>query len=137
MPESNWWFVAAAAFIGIELMTGTFYLLLYGIACALAGVAALLGAPVALQFLLATIIALGGTFWLRQHKLGQRRAAEPSLDIGEPVQVSVWQSAHKARVRYRGSDWDAELTVPLSTQPEVLYIVAQRGNTLIVAEKST
>ncbi len=134
MTDSTLWFIAAAVFIGVELLTGTFYLLLYGLACAAAGLAALAGAPVLAQFPIAAAIAAGGTVWLRRHPIMRRDKSAQSLDVGQPVQVSAWLSPQHLRVRYRGSDWDAELTPPQTHQPSVLYIVGQRGNTLLVAE---
>src|SRR5262245_11773272 len=56
------WWILGALLVGLELATGTFYLLAVGIAFGLGGVAALLGAPVTLQLIIGGImsaIALG------------------------------------------------------------------------------
>ncbi len=53
------WFVVAFGLLVAELLTGTFYLLVIALALGVAGVAAWLGAPVALQFVLAAAIGLG------------------------------------------------------------------------------
>jgi len=47
------WWIAAAALIAAELLTGTFYLLAVGIAVACGGGAAWLGAPIPVQWLIA------------------------------------------------------------------------------------
>ena len=52
------WWIAGGGLIGAELVTGTFYLLAVGIAVALGGVAALLGAAVPLQFAVAGVLGV-------------------------------------------------------------------------------
>ena len=49
------WWIAAALLVGLELATGTFYLLAVGVAFALGGVAAWLGASLPMQ------MTIGGT----------------------------------------------------------------------------
>ncbi len=44
------WWICAAVLIGAELLSGTFYLLAVGVAVALGGVAAWVGASVPVQF---------------------------------------------------------------------------------------
>ncbi|MFC4160279.1 NfeD family protein [Chitinimonas lacunae] len=128
------WLIAALALAGVEMLIGTFYLLVWGIGCAAAGVAAYFGADLPLQLVLGSAIGLAGTFWLRRHPLTRRpRGEADSLEIGQPVTVEHWQSAQRARVRYRGAGWDAELTGETDVQPQQLYIVGQRGNVLLVA----
>ena len=53
--EWMWW-IAAALLIGAELVTGTFYLIAVGIAVALGGVAAWLGAGLQWQFGIAGVL---------------------------------------------------------------------------------
>ena len=37
------WWIAAAILVGVEMMTGTFYLLIVGLACVAGGVVAMVG----------------------------------------------------------------------------------------------
>lgn len=130
------WFILAVLLAGLEMLSGTFYLLLYGVACGIAGVVALLGLGEAAQYGVAGVLAIAGTLWLRRRSFLQPAASSESLDIGQRVEVEKWQGDSAARVRYRGAGWDAELAGQSAEQterPKVLYIVGQRGNTLIVA----
>ncbi|MDD1633365.1 MAG: hypothetical protein LUP91_14315, partial [Methylococcaceae bacterium] len=87
------WWILAAVLVGVELTSGTFYLLVYGVAAAVAGVAAWLGAGIVVQMLTAAVIAVVGTLALRHWK---RSTAHPDstvedMDIGQPVQIDSWQ----------------------------------------------
>ncbi len=68
MQAYVWWWILAAVLVGVELTSGTFYLLVYGIAAAAAGVAAWLGAGFVVQLLTAGVIAALGTLALRHWK---------------------------------------------------------------------
>src|SRR5690606_13429738 len=90
------WWILAAVLVGVELTSGTFYLLVYGLAAAAAGVAAWLGAGLLVQLLTAAAIAVLGTLALRRWK---RSTARPEstvhdLDIGQSVQLESWQDGH-------------------------------------------
>lgn len=128
------WWIGAAVLVGIELMTGTFYLLVYGVAAAMAGIAAWLGASLVVQLLVAALIAAVGTYALRRWKERHRDdpdASMQNMDIGKPVIVESWSDG-RGQVRYRGALWEAEgeSTRVDSTRP--LKIRAVKGNTLIV-----
>ncbi len=128
-----WWWIVAAVLVGLELVTGTFYLLLYGMAAAVAGVAAWLGFGWAVQLLAAAVVAALGTLALKRWK---RDTAHPEstaqdLDIGQAVQVESWQDG-RGQVRYRGALWDAEAEPAGIDRTRPLHIRAVRGNTLIL-----
>jgi len=55
------WWIAATLLIGAELITGTFYLLAIGIAVALGGVVAWLGASIEAQFAVAGVLGVALT----------------------------------------------------------------------------
>ena len=133
------WFVIAFGLLIAELMTGTFYLLMVAIGCAIGGVAALLGATLPLQLVGGAAIGIASTMILRRTRWGMRRlqgdAAENRdviLDIGEVVQVTDWQDG-TAHVRYRGCRWDASLEPGATQRAGAQVIKAIRGSTLIVA----
>ena len=69
-----WWFVIGFGLLVAELLTGTFYLLVIAVAMGMAGLAALLGAPFALQLVIAAAIGLGGSMWLRGTQVRQAPA---------------------------------------------------------------
>lgn len=133
MADHWTWWILAAMLIGAELMTGTFYLVAIGIAFAIGGVAAWLGASTPLQLLIAgALAAIGATaahLWRRRHGEPER---QPGLDIGKQVRVRSWNADGSARVEYRGTQWDG---VPESAQTphnDTMYIVATRGSTLVL-----
>jgi membrane protein implicated in regulation of membrane protease activity len=130
------WWIVAAALIGIELVVGTFYLLAVGIAVALGGVAALLGASEPMQFALAGV--LGVVLTIAAHRWRLARATppvQPSLDFGQAVQIRTWNADGTARVAYRGSEWDAELAAPDTPRAETMYIVSTRANVLMLSDR--
>ena len=131
---SHWvlW-VLGVVLIGAELVTGTFYLLAVGIAFVLGGVAAWLGASVELQFVIAAVLAVIGTWAAHRWRTRHGPAAhDVPLDVGQPVQVQVWHPDGTARVSYRGTQWNAELARPGAPREQTMYIVGTRGSTLLL-----
>lgn len=133
MAAYVYWFLLAVLLIGLEMATGTFYLLMLGVAMMVGGVAALLGAPLTAQFALTAVAMVAGIVWLRRWK-GSRAPAmvDASLDIGQPVKVLSWQGDNRARVFYRGAEWDAELDEAGVSRESTLYIKALHGSTVIL-----
>jgi len=128
------WWVLAAALVGLELVTGTFYLLAVGVAFALGGIAAWLGASPPAQLLIGGVFAVAGT--IAAHQWRKRHAAptpQPGLDVGQEVQVLAWHDNGTARVNYRGTQWDAEIAAPAAARAQTMYIVGTRGSTLVIA----
>lgn len=139
MNEVMVWCVIAFGLLIAELMTGTFYLLMVAIGCAIGGTAALLGAELPLQLVSGAGIGIAATMILRRTRWGQRRLqSDPAanrdviLDIGEVVQVHDWQDG-TAHVRYRGCRWDAALEPGATQRAGAQVIKAVRGSTMIVA----
>jgi membrane protein implicated in regulation of membrane protease activity len=130
------WWIAAMLLIGAELLTGTFYLLAVGIAVALGGVAAGLGAGVAVQFGIAGVLGVVLTIVAHRWRLGRATPPQqPGLDIGQSVKVASWSDDGRARVAYRGSTWDAELASADVPRAETLYIVGTRGSVLVLSDR--
>lgn len=131
-PYVVWW-ILAAVLVGVELTTGTFYLLVYGLAALAAGVAAWLGAGLILQLLTAGVIAVLGTLALRHWKrtTAHSEFIVQDMDIGQAVQVEFWQDG-RGQVKYRGALWDAEAEKAGVDDARPLVIRAVRGNTLVL-----
>jgi membrane protein implicated in regulation of membrane protease activity len=127
------WWVLAAVLVGVELTSGTFYLLVYGLAAAAAGLAAWLGAGVLVQCLTAGAIAALGTLALRHWKrdTGHPETTVQDMDIGQRVLVESWQGG-RGQVKYRGALWDAEAESASVDSTRPLVIRAVRGNTLVL-----
>ena len=131
------WWIAAAALVAAELLTGTFYLLVVGVALAFGGIAAWFDASVPMQWLIAAALGVVGTVLLQRWKrtLSHRTPPQQGLDIGQMVQVQSWGPDGTARVAYRGSTWDAELATTAVPQAKTMYIAAMRGSVLILSDR--
>jgi membrane protein implicated in regulation of membrane protease activity len=127
------WWILAAVLVGVELTSGTFYLLVYGLAAAAAGVAARLGAGLFMQLLTAGVIATLGTLALRRWKRStvHSESSLRNMDIGQTVLVESWQGG-RGQVKYRGALWDAEAESASVDSTHPLVIRAVKGNTLIL-----
>jgi membrane protein implicated in regulation of membrane protease activity len=127
------WWILAAVLVGAELASGTFYLLVYGLAAAAAGVAAWFGADLITQLLTAGLIAVLGTLALRHwmRTTEHPEATAQDMDIGQTVQVESWQDG-RGQVKYRGALWDAEAESASVDSTRPLVIRAIRGNTLVL-----
>jgi membrane protein implicated in regulation of membrane protease activity len=139
MNDVTLWFVVAFGLLVVELMTGTFYLLMVAIGCAIGGLAAMAGAGVPLQLVTGAAFGIAATMILRRTRWGVRRLAGDAaenrnviLDIGEIVEVPAWDNG-TAHVRYRGCQWDAALEPGAIPRPGAQIIKAVRGSTLVVA----
>jgi len=137
MADYILWAAAGLALAIAELVTGTFYLLVLGIA-ALAGAAvAFLGLGFWGQALVSSLLAVAGVIWIHHRRKSMEPKAMPSPDVGQPVTWESWlnQPDGLARVRYRGASWDARVVGDCAGEPgEMLYISAVNGNTLEVAK---
>jgi membrane protein implicated in regulation of membrane protease activity len=139
MNEIVVWFVLAAVLVVAELLTGTFYLLMVAIGCAVAGLIAMAGGGLPLQLVVGAAVGIGATLILRRTRWGVHRRdldaatnRDVILDIGEVIQVEAWTDG-AARVRYRGCQWDAQLEPGAPSKSGAQVIKAIRGSTLVVA----
>lgn len=140
MADSTLWWLLAGAAVAVELLTGTFYLLMLGMGMAAGAVAAHLGFSVPGQLVVAALVGFGAVAaW---HVVRRRRfAGAPAgtdtnmhLDTGEPVQVDAWKADNTASVRYRGTTWTA---VPAGGAPQGtgLHKVRAVDGSRLVVEK--
>ncbi|TMS58791.1 NfeD family protein [Imbroritus primus] len=139
MQPSYVWFSLAVLLIIAELTTGTFYLLMVALGLAAGGVAAMAGLAFPAQAALAALVGVIAILLLRRSRFGKTRRAgsvasnpDVNLDIGEEVSVAQWGADRRARVSYRGAEWDVELAGDQPPAPGRFRIVELRGNTLIV-----
>ena len=133
MAEHLAWLIAGFVLVIAELVTGTFYLLVLGIAAFAGAAVAWGGAGVGPQAIAAAVVASAGVVWVRQWRKGTAKQQMPSLDIGQSAAFEVWVSEadRHARVKYRDSFWDARIDGPAEGRAgEIFYIVAVDGSTL-------
>jgi len=129
------WWILAAVLVGAELVTGSFYLLAVGIAFGVGGIAAFLGVELPLQLVVAGIVAVAATMVAHKWRGTRVPPPTPSLDLGQTVRVIDWKDDGTARVNYRGTQWNAELSEPGTSRAETMYIVGTRGSTLVIADR--
>ncbi|MBX3652767.1 MAG: NfeD family protein [Ramlibacter sp.] len=138
MAESTVWWLLSGAAVAVELLTGTFYLLMITLGLVAAALGAHLGAPVVAQIVIAALVG-GGAVVIWHVVRGKRPAAPPAtanrdvnLDIGESVHVESWGPDGTATVKYRGAQWTVVPvpgTVPGTGAHRVREVV---GNRLVV-----
>ena len=105
-----WWLLAGTS-VALELLHGTFYLLMLALGLAAGAITAHAGGSSTWQFSAAALV--GGAavlIWHRIRTAGRvqtRDAANPDLhmDVGATVQVDHWDADGTARVKYRGAAW--------------------------------
>jgi membrane protein implicated in regulation of membrane protease activity len=132
------WLLAGLLLVVVELMTGTFYLLILGLAAGIGSVVAFFGQPFSMQALIAAISAIiGGILVHQYHRAANASSPKDSdNDIGEPVSIENWISepGRRARVRYRGTTWDAEVVGTERIEADaLLYVVARDGSRLKIS----
>lgn len=133
-----YWFLLTLILVGMEMATGTFYILIVAIAMAIGGAAALLGLAFAAQLTLAALAGITGIVLLQRWKSGHvSDVTSQSLDIGEPVKILTWHDDGTARVFYRGAEWNAELEAKDDGQEGVFYIKYIRGSVLVLTHQKT
>ncbi len=138
MSEASLWWVLAAALVGLELATGTFYLLMLALGMAGGAIAAHAGAGLSLQLVVAGLLGSAAVALWHLKRMQQPKAPEATMDknvnmdIGETVHVSQWEAEGKAQVNYRGALWRAELAAGCAAAPGTHTIVQVRGHHLIV-----
>jgi membrane protein implicated in regulation of membrane protease activity len=140
MNDATLWWIAVGVIVGLELLTGTFYLLMLALGAAAAAVCAQVGGSQSSQMLVAGIVGgvavLGWHLWrqrARDRALGQGHAnPDLHLDLGQTVNVVEWTPDGRARVSYRGAEWDARHHGTGTTLPGTHRIKAVDGNSLVL-----
>lgn len=138
MTDLTGWLVLAGVLVVFELLTGTFYVLMIAIGMALGAVAAMLGFSLPVQILVAAVVGVIATGILHRSRFGrplrQDASRDPNvnIDIGQSVQVDTWNDG-KARVMYRGAQWDVDLAPGAIAGAGSFKIVEVRGSRLVVS----
>jgi membrane protein implicated in regulation of membrane protease activity len=134
------WAIAGFVLIIAELVTGTFYLLVLGVAALVAALVAYLGGAFWLQAIFGAAAAFIGIYlvhtWWQNHPKDSK--AENSLDVGQTVVFEEWinEAGGIARVKYRGSNWDAKVEGAPKVN-DVLTIKSAENGVLHVASVSS
>ena len=132
-----WWAAVGIALIIAELVSGTFYLLVIGIAAFAGAAASFLGYSFWVQAVLGAAVSTAGVTLVTRYRA--RHTAAPDgggLDVGQSVVLDSWLSEKDriARVRYRNALWDAKVLDEQGVAVgNVLYIRNVEGSTLHVS----
>jgi len=131
------WGVLGLVLVIAELLSGTFYLLVLGIAAFGAAGAAGLGLAFAVQAIIACVVAGAGCYGVHAYRANNRAQQMAPIDAGMPASFESWidSGARLARVRYRGASWDARVEGAEALEPgATVYVLTADGNTLKVAK---
>lgn len=135
MPSYAYWFLLALGLLAMEMLTGTFYMLILSVAVGTGGLAALLGWDMSVQITCSVITGMIGVMIVRKMKgASTAKSEDQNLDVGQTVRLITWNNDGTARVHFRGAEWDAELEdFKLGmVQPAVLYIKSVHGSRLVL-----
>jgi membrane protein implicated in regulation of membrane protease activity len=139
MAESTIWWLLAGGAIAVELLTGTFYLLMLAIGLVAAALSAHMGWSQSVQIVVAAVVGGGAVVaWhLRQTKRHHQEPAAQAnfnvnLDIGETVQIDAWNPDGTADVHYRGARWTAIHRPGVSPSPGAHRVAELIGTRLLV-----
>ncbi len=130
------WAIAGFVLVIAELLTGTFYLLVFGVAALAGALVAWLGGEFWLQAVVSAAAALIGIYlvhrWWQNHP--KESATENSLEVGQTVVFESWvnEANRTARVKYRGASWDAKIEGDAKPD-DVLTIKATQQGVLLVS----
>jgi membrane protein implicated in regulation of membrane protease activity len=137
MDVSLAWLIAGFILVIVELATGTFFLLVLGIAAFAGAGVGYAGGTDVWQALVAALVAVAGIVWVHQYRKAMAPKRMQGLDFGQPASFDSWvnKGAGQARVKYRDALWDAQVAGEAAGEPgEILYVTSIDGNTLKVSK---
>ena len=139
MDSYLYWILTAIALVIVELLTGTFYLLVLGLAATGGAALAYFGMPLAAQAGVATVVAILGVVLVWQYRVkASKDTSINAIDVGHRVTLDSWvnEAEGLARVRYRDTLWDAKVVGERGTGT-TFYIRGMDGSTLQIAPERT
>jgi membrane protein implicated in regulation of membrane protease activity len=130
------WLVCALIALATEFATGTLYLLVAACALTGGGLAAWANSSTSFQFSTASAAGISAylivSHWKSRIKPAQARQADHP-DLGQAVRIISITGKGRARVFYRGTEWDASFSGPPLTVGSEARITGQDGNHLIIS----
>jgi len=130
------WILAAIALVIVELLTGTFYLLVLGVAAMAGAALAWFGLGFSVEAVVASIVGVLGVVLVHRYRVshGQTPGSINAIDVGQRVTIESWvnETDGLARVHYRGTLWDAKVMGERGAGT-TFYIRSVEGSTLHIA----
>jgi membrane protein implicated in regulation of membrane protease activity len=137
MEHAIVWAVIGLVLVIVELLSGTFYLLMLGVAAFGAALTAYVGLDFGIQSIVAAVISVAGCYGVHVYKAKNRAQQMAPIDAGMPASFESWLDPGErlAKVRYRGASWEARVEGLEAVEPgATVYVLAADGNTLRVAK---
>jgi membrane protein implicated in regulation of membrane protease activity len=139
MVKSNIWWLLTVAAVALELLSGTFYLLMFAVGFSAGAVAAYFHFDLIGQIVAAATVG-GGSVALWHWRRLRKPVAPPAnanrdvlIDIGESVHVEAWSADGTALVKFRGAQWSAVPARPEDAQSLGNFRIKEmRGNRLVI-----
>jgi len=138
MAESTIWWMITGLAVAIELVLGTFYLLMLAIGTASAAIAAHFGADVSVQMVVAALVGgaavVGWYLRKKNHRTEPQAQSNPNviMDIGELILVPAWNPDGTAPVQYRGAQWTVFHRPGVVPSPGAHRVAEMVGSRLLV-----
>ena len=134
------WFAIALVALVLEIFSGTFYLLVLSISCAITGILALtLHTSHSLNLTVCAVLSVIGillaTYWHKKQRVipMSDNTTYDDLDLGQQVAVLGKTNDGLYRVQYRGAEWQAK--TENSQEIEIgknAEIIAKQANILVI-----
>ena len=118
------WLVAGLLLVGVDMLLGTFYLLVMGLAAGCGALAAWGGLSVGWQFSVFAVATIVGSLIVQQP------------DVGQNVTVKKWNDDGTTQVSYRGALWTAYTAQQSELSVGVWRIVRVEGTRLLIEPAS-
>ena len=136
MGDATMWWVLTGVLVVLELVTGTFYLLMLALGAAAGALVAMAGLGLNTQLVTAAIVGgLGAVLlgqWRKRQTTTPQEAQDQHLDLGATVQVDAWDAQGTAQVKHRGAAWTAVLAPGQIAEPGIYRIQTMAGNRLVL-----
>jgi len=138
LDVSTIWWIGAGVLLALEMITGTFYLLMLALGMVSAALAAHGGWGLNSQIALGAVVGILAVLVCHQ-LLKERSRVHPALpdnsvnlDICETLLIDAWSEQGQARVRYRGAQWTVLVRGEHPPVAGLHRIVELSGNRLVV-----
>ena len=131
------WLILGFGLLIVELLSGTFYLLVLGIAAFGGAAAAWLGQGFPVQIVTTAMVATIGSWMVHAYRARNAQQQMKPIDFANPVIFENWMNQRErlARVRYRDASWEALVADDAEVEAGgTLYILSTEGNMLRVTK---
>ena len=136
MSDVSMWFVLTGVLMALELMTGSFYLLMLGLGASAAALTGMAGHGLNAQLVVAAAVGCLGVVllgqWRKRQAITPQDAQDQHLDLGSTVLVEAWDAQGTTQVKHRGAVWGAVHVTHQAPAPGAHRIQAMVGNRLLL-----